>query len=113
MASKIWVVQGSTGEYSDHREWLVGYYLTEKEAQQSVTFLEQMSAVAESMKGQDYQYTYYAPASKFMEQFDPYFQQDYIGTNYSAYEVEIGHDFSKVEMTDEKLQMLINVAKKP
>ena len=33
---KVWIVEGATGEYSDHYEWPVCFYETEAEAQAMV-----------------------------------------------------------------------------
>lgn len=39
MSETIWVVGGSTGEYSDRTEWVVDAWRSEAEAQARVTFL--------------------------------------------------------------------------
>lgn len=103
--NEIWVVEGSTGEYSDSIQWPVAFYFSHKEAQIAVEFLSKMKDTARSLlrDGSD------GSEIAFMKQFDPRFRADYTGTNYICYRVRLGRDFSQVEMTDEKLQMLINM----
>lgn len=112
----VFVVMGSSGEYSDHCEWLVGYYTTQKEAETCVEVLSALSREAQKI------YERYTSSDidweeqdrkiqNLMRPFDPTFNSSYAGTNYYCVEVKPGKDFSKVELTEEKIQMLQNVNK--
>jgi len=85
---KIYVVQGSTGEYSDHREWLVKAFKSQEKAQDFVSFLD--SKLLELGLKYESVYTHedMEKEEKMME-FDPQFQFDYTGTMYSILEVEL------------------------
>jgi hypothetical protein len=97
---KVWVVEGSTGEYSDHQEWPVAFYKTEKEAQKCVEFLTEMSGVARTLGKKE---------KEFMSQFDTSYDRDYIGTNYWCFEVPLGVNYSKRIWTKEKIQMIAHL----
>lgn len=114
--TKVWVVQGSSGEYSDHSEWLVAYYRTEKEAQVCVEFLsvlgrEGQKIYEEYTKGKIEWKESDRRISNLIRPFDSSYSSSYSGTNYNCFEVDLGMDFSKVELTEEKIQMLQNVGK--
>lgn len=106
--TKIWVVEGATGEYSDHREWPVAFYKTQKEAQECVDFLSRMSRVAATLGEQEH---------KFMHQFDPQYTNytstyDNLDTvNYYCFDVPSGQKYSNKVWTDEKVQMLTHLYK--
>lgn len=89
MTSKtIYVVEGSTGEYSDHQEWLVCAFWEELDAQ---GFIEQVSDRAREI----FQLRHvpgwrrYPIDSRFANDFDPGMAMDYTGTNYNYYPVEL------------------------
>jgi len=73
---KIYVVQGSTGEYSDHREWLVCAFTREKSAQ---AFVEVVSARARELQ---MQYGKYWGIPDGSNEYDPSMEIDYTGVNY-------------------------------
>lgn len=83
---KIYVVTGSTGEYSDRTEWPVRAFRTQAQAEELV---ERASARArelfqerESKGGWGYDYS-------GKNAYDPRMQMDYTGTTYYVGEVEL------------------------
>lgn len=74
----IHVVYGSTGEYSDHREWYVAAYLDEIKAQEHVTKAQQRGRELElEYDGRRWD----VPSSA--NQYDPKMQMDYTGVRYA------------------------------
>lgn len=82
---KIYIVQGATGEYSDHREWLVAAFFSEANAQSLVV---NASRRADELYLQYGSSTYYTIPDGANE-FDLDMQKDYNGTRYSYEVVEI------------------------
>lgn len=89
---KIWVVQGSTGEYSDHCEWLVCAFSEENDAK---TFVEELSglgrlAFEKRMEIRktciDWETTI---EGKALLARDPNASIDYTGIMYTAFEVSL------------------------
>jgi hypothetical protein len=80
----IYVVQGSTGEYSDHREWLVRAYSDEEKAKAKVVRCTERANAAQAAGVCIYDSVESAP---FRNE-DPMLQLDYTGTNYSILKVE-------------------------
>jgi hypothetical protein len=79
---KIYIVQGSTGEYSDHIEWIVCAYKDEKKAQEHV--------VKASEAARQYKIEYHkSRITPETNPYDPQFQMDYTGTNYTVIETEL------------------------
>lgn len=101
----IWVVQGATGEYSDHCEWLVGWYSSEQAARDAVEALSTLSREAAKLDKQPYDND---RGRVFMEPFDPDYRKDYTGTNYGFFKVPKG---SKISLSPEKIQALKQLAK--
>lgn len=87
MAKKIWLVGGMTGEYEDHRQWVVCYFNKEADAKKMAECLSARAREALRILEENPDPT--APR-KFMEPFDPYFGMDYTGTHYYVTEVEPG-----------------------
>lgn len=83
---KIWIVQGSTGEYSDHIEWAVCFYAEEWEAMKKIEFL--------SAKHRESMILFPGFRSRerveVMRKFDRDYQFDGSGINYICYPVERG-----------------------
>lgn len=82
---KIYVVIGATGEYGDHRDWMVKAFLSKEKAQ---AFVEDVSAIAREL--------YAALSSKFdyyrlrgMNPLDPNMDCDYTGVRYHYCEVDL------------------------
>lgn len=79
---KVYVVMGSTGEYSDHNEWVVGAFLSEGKAKERV---ELASTRARELTLPDYPYMKEGEKNEY----DPEFRADYTGTNYFYYTVSV------------------------
>lgn len=86
--NKVWVVMGSTGEFSDRTEWPVIGFTSE------IGAMECIAALDEKMQQmpQEWRKDRWAHQSKIkahMAALDPQFMMDYTGTKYFFYEVEI------------------------
>lgn len=80
---KIYIVEGSTGEYSDHTEWIVCAYEKENDAQ---THVVDASAMARELIA-EYETPYDIPNGA--NPFDPKMRVDYTGVNYCVIETEL------------------------
>jgi len=84
---KLYVVMGSTGEYSDHSEWLVYAFENEDDAK---WWVERATEKANEWKN--------VRNSRHMDPpggwnpYDPHMHMDYTGTNYYIEEVEMLED---------------------
>lgn len=82
----IFVVIGSTGEYSDHQEWPVASFDTEQAAQEHIAFLSDTWRILKG--GGDLPgWTERQAAAKQMEAFDPSFKCDYTDSRYYFWKV--------------------------
>lgn len=84
---KIFVIMGSTGEYSDRREWSVRA-VSSKEA--AISFVDQAEKIANEQEAIKYPPSgdtnwEHQPVSAL----DPNFKMDYTGTSYFYYEVDL------------------------
>lgn len=83
---KIFVVRGTTGEYSDRMEWISKAFNKEDDAKKFILFAEEKAReILTKAKKDDYTYWYSEVAEKFFPEFlklDPHFQMDYNGTHY-------------------------------
>lgn len=87
MSEKIWMVGGTTGEYSDRMEWVVDAWRSEKEAQDRVVYLQQKM---QELGIEKIPYgTKRDEAMKQMHKEDPAFYYDYTGTEYYVCELEL------------------------
>jgi len=80
---KIYVVFGSTGEYSDHDEWMVKAFTKEAMAKD---WIVKCTKKANELKIQ-YSNEYDIPRGA--NQYDPYMRIDYTGVDYNYSEVEL------------------------
>ena len=86
---KIYVVEGQTGEYSDHRDWPVRAFLSEKKAQKLV--LDAQARANEIYVNNSNS----SPSWNDLEkpenknQYDPDMDMDYVGTHYLYYPIEL------------------------
>lgn len=81
----IYIVQGSTGEYSDHREWFVDAWTSEAAAQNRITQLDRLMQET-NVNGEYEDYDEWGRRLSAMQNSDngdPLFQRDYTGTHYS------------------------------
>lgn len=87
-----YVVQGSTGEYSDHREWIVCAFVDEKKAK---NFCEKCDALAREAEneitasdGNAYELND-VKHGKMLLKLDEDARRDYTGTIYKMFKVEL------------------------
>lgn len=94
---KIYVVSGSTGEYSDHNEWMVRAYTDEATAQAIVVEYtakaKEIEVRAKLPKDNPqhldrYKHDFGVDGRKWPHP-DPGFQMDYTGTDYAYCEIEL------------------------
>jgi hypothetical protein len=78
----VWVVEGATGEYSDHTEWPVRAFTDEQAAN---VFCERVSARARELQ-QQYKSRYNIPEGA--NELDPDMYIDYTGVNYRVYPID-------------------------
>lgn len=79
----IYVVQGTTGEYSDKLDWIVCAFKKQKLAEDFVH--NAMKRAKEIEKAKESKYS----TSKEKNEFDPDMQMDYTGTEYTYYKTEL------------------------
>lgn len=82
---KAYVIEGRTGEYSDHREWIVKGFLDEEKAKNFVIKATQEAQRLFSNREDKYK----QKSNEEIHSMDPYYQSDYTGTVYTYYSVEI------------------------
>ena len=87
---KIFVVNGTTGEYSDRTEWLVAAYTREEDAWKHV---EKATEYVQAWRSTHTRYETRCPPGPF----DPNLQMDYTGTDYTYFEIELREEFVSVE----------------
>lgn len=82
--SKVYVVSGSTGEYSDHSIWLVGVFSDEDSARSLVDFLNERLEGAKDLDwdGRD-------SLVDSLREYDPDMRIYYTGTEYEYAEFEL------------------------
>lgn len=80
---EIFVVMGTTGEYSDRNEWPVKAFKLKDSAE---AFVLECSKIAKEIKAK-YKSSYSVPANS--HPLDPGFQSDYTGTEYFIYNVKL------------------------
>lgn len=92
---KIYIVSGSTGEYSDRTDWMVRAYASEDEAKRVV---EEYSAKAKEVEVRcdlpEDDPNHFDKSKRWRDDFkwphpDPDFQMDYTGTSYAYGEIEL------------------------
>ena len=81
----IYIVFGTTGEYSDRTEWPVAAYADKAQAETHVTLAESW----ERLNGRDYSRLAYDRRSQLVNPYDPGYTRDYTGTSYSVGEVPL------------------------
>lgn len=101
MSKTIYVVQGSTGEYSDRTDWIVCAF---EDKEQAATYEQDLTDLSVKYANRSksltpvksYLLTYSDPSdfeSKVMfqqlKELDPKFEMDYTGTYYTVTEVEL------------------------
>lgn len=84
--SKIWIVKGRCGEYSDKTEWVVAWYESEESAN---AHAKEATAWAKE-NGEAWRDAQFGDGDEPRSPFDPYFDTDYTGTDYIVEWVERG-----------------------
>jgi hypothetical protein len=89
----IYVVMGTTGEYSDRVEWPVKAFQSEEKAEK---FINHLSLKYKTYPGGTTGYGFERgpdeeedALQEYMEEFDPGFEEDYTGTFWYLFEVEL------------------------
>lgn len=83
--NKIWIVMGTTGEYSDRREWPVLAYLDRARAEERVRLASQRASEILVLSGEDWE----ARESAINEHDPDAGEMDYTGTRYYLMAVEL------------------------
>lgn len=87
---KIYVVKGTTGEWSDRVEWLAKAFRTEKAAQEFILYLEEKyQSFNQGKRGFNRSEKEEKALNKLMCSLDPRFHEDYTGTSWYYREVEL------------------------
>ena len=92
---RIYVVSGSTGEYSDRTDWMVRAYSSEEAAKAVVVEYDAAAKEIEARcRLEEDDPNYFDKYKRWDEDFkwphpDPSFQMDYTGTYYSYGEIEL------------------------
>jgi hypothetical protein len=102
----VYIVNGSTGEYSDHREWIVCGY-----AQHSMALLlvNRLTAAFQSvvavLGGNPYQWSIgmRERVADLLREHDPHLELDYTGVHYYVTECELRDDVPEITLALEKL----------
>jgi len=93
--SEIWMVEGSTGEYSDHREWPVKAFRDKAKAERLVVEAQaRANEIANNQSEFDWSQWYDMEEKRHpltVNEFDPNMQVD-SGTHYTCYAVELVED---------------------
>lgn len=85
---RIWIVMGSTGEYSDRTEWPVVAFTTESAAKARIAALDvKMQEIPQHWRENRWEHEDEIKAH--MASLDPGFRMDYTGTRYFVYEVPV------------------------
>jgi hypothetical protein len=85
MSEVIYVIEGTTGEYSDHSEWFVCAYHSRERAEEHAR--KAMLRAKEIRGPVGSLFHYHVPRG--VNEFDPEMQMDYTGTDYNVCEVEV------------------------
>lgn len=100
---KIYVVEGSTGEYSDNTHWLVQAFRSENKAKAAVVILSQFARESFKLRFDQIRKGPWPGDVVFSKindkhdgyvqeniiPLDPNFREDYTGTNYTYTEIEL------------------------
>lgn len=85
---RVWIVMGSTGEYSDRTEWPVIAVTSEAAAKERITELEvKMQQMPQEWREERWEHEDKIKAH--MASLDASFLMDYTGTHYFFYEVPV------------------------
>ena len=89
----IWIVEGSTGEYSDHHEWIAGCYTREDTAKEHVVLATAWARAngisGEHDRGGDYNTVSDYYDARPTNPYDPSMSVSYTGVYYTCYPVRL------------------------
>lgn len=98
---KVWIVMGSTGEYSDRTEWPVIAFTSEAAAKGRIADLDtRMQQMPQEWR--EDRWDHEDEIKAHMSQLDPGFQTRYTGTSYFFYEVDVAQTTASVPTRDER-----------
>ena len=89
MAERIWIVMGSTGEYSDRNEWPVAAYREERLALTHVELATARAKELEQWTDGEEPWRWVDRDKRPANEHDPDMQMDYTGTDYYAQSVDL------------------------
>lgn len=86
---KIYIVEGSTGEYSDRRNWNVIAYTNKQEAEDHAFNATKRAKEIFPFREDFWEYNRSEFPDRLKNEFDPRMDMDYTGTDYYVTEVEL------------------------
>lgn len=86
---KIYIVEGTCGEYDDRQFWTVGAYLSEETAIVRKNLAANRAKEMYNIHGK-----YFSTGTNNINEYDPEMRTDYTGTDYNVYPISI-LDFDK------------------
>lgn len=95
MTQQIWIVFGTTGEYSDRSEWPVAAYDSEKAAQDRVKALQHALEESGIERLDRYEGPWEKAVDEFKAKHDPGFHIDYTGTSWYLATCEFHSGYSE------------------
>lgn len=96
MEKKVYVVEGSTGEYSDQRSWLVAAFEDENAAKDFVNKCQHYAPTEQSLQGLTYE-----DRENITNPHDPHMSISYTGTWYNYHEIPLYSAMTKEETESE------------
>lgn len=88
MSERIWIVAGTTGEYSDRSDWAVCAYRSEEAANRHVSKAQLRAKELEKAGWR----SVYPFSEREVNEYDHKMSMDYTGTEYFTYSVELRPD---------------------
>jgi hypothetical protein len=86
----VYIVEGQTGEYSDHTEWSVAAYEFEPDAQEHVKLAEDWARSEQVLDGKDNLCDMsYSDRLELKNPYDPDMRVDYTGVRYHYYSIRL------------------------
>jgi len=83
--NKIYLVEGSTGEYDDRCEWIVKAFIS---AAKAAEFVGACQKEADKLEKETPYHNYEARRNE-KHSLDPYYRRDYTGVKYGFFDVEL------------------------
>lgn len=86
---KVWIVQGSTGEYSDHDEWVICAYRTQEQANTHAVLAAARAREIQKAADGEMVFSWDLERLGMFNEYDKDMRIDYTGVNYQVIEVEL------------------------